>query len=88
VSDRGKVALSDGHKFQPGQDKKAEKAESVRSSLSTISLATVSGAKAEAFARNVPKRPESLRGAVTQVISLRDRSAPNGADSRMNGRRH
>jgi hypothetical protein len=52
------------HKSQPGEDKKAD-----RSSKVAFSLNTAIGAKGEAFARNVPKRPESLRGAVTPVIS-------------------
>jgi hypothetical protein len=63
------VALLDGHKFQPGQDKKTEKAESVRSSNVASSLNTAIGAKAEAFARNVPKIPESIRGRVTADIN-------------------
>jgi hypothetical protein len=59
----------DGHKFQPGQDKKADKAKSVRSSKVAFSLNAAIGAKGEAFARNVPQRLESRRGAVTPAIN-------------------
>lgn len=62
----------DAEEFQSGRTEKAEKADNVRSSKAPFFLETLIRAKPEAFARNVTRRPESIRAApaINQYLSL------------------